>query len=69
MVPKWNIWVIMINQSELRDLRKRLKLNQSDIATLLHCTLRMYQYYESMQKTIPKALLELLHLKLREIAE
>lgn len=59
----------MIEQSKLRDLRKKLNLNQSDIAKLLHCTLRMYQYYESMQKTAPKALLELLHLKLRDISD
>ena len=56
----------MIKQSELREFRKKLKLNQTETANLIHCTLRMYQYYESMQKVMPKALLELLFLKLRK---
>ena len=66
MVPKWNIWKAMIKQSELYGLRKKLKLTQSGVSELLHCTLRMYQYYESMEKNMPKALLELLYLKLRD---
>ena len=56
----------MIKQSELYGLRKKLKLTQSGVSELLNCTLRMYQYYESMEKNMPKALLELLYLKLRD---
>lgn len=56
----------MIKQSDLGDLRKKLKLNQSDLSALLHCTTRMYQYYESMQKDMPLSLLELLDFKLKE---
>lgn len=59
----------MLKQEDLRFIRKSYDASQSQFAELIHCTLRMYQYYESMQKKMPTALLELLEFKLKEVID
>jgi DNA-binding transcriptional regulator YiaG len=38
---------------ELKEIRKQLELKQTEMAELLQCSLRMYQYYESGEQKIP----------------
>jgi transcriptional regulator with XRE-family HTH domain len=59
----------MIKQSDLKKIRQNNGLTQLDMSKLLHCTSRMYQYYESQTNLMPVALLELLEFKLKEKAK
>lgn len=60
----WYNIVTMIKQSDLKEIRKNNGLTQLEMSKLLHCTSRMYQYYESQTRIIPIALIELLEFKL-----
>jgi transcriptional regulator with XRE-family HTH domain len=57
----------MIKQSDLKEIRQGLGYTQSAIAKLLHCSPRMYQYYESGEREFPIHLAELLQYKIREL--
>lgn len=57
---------LMIKQFNLKSIRLSHGLIQSDIASLIGISRRMYQYYEHGKRIAPKKVLELLEYKLNE---
>jgi len=53
-----------ITQDNLKNIRISLGIKAKDMAAMIHCTYRMYHYYETGQRHMPEKHLELLRFKI-----
>jgi DNA-binding transcriptional regulator YiaG len=57
----------VIEQKDLKSIRKKHGLTQKDLASMLHVSLQSVKFYESFTRKISSSMLELLSYKLKDL--